>query len=132
MANELNNHFVNISHIIKKTVFKPENFEHLKCFLDEKLGNRDFKIEYISPVEVLTLIDKLNPNKSSGLDRIGPNILKLCKDYIVQPLTTLINTSISTGIFPDLLKLASVVPLHTGGDKHDPYNFRPISLQFLK
>jgi len=60
-------------------------------------------------VEVLTLNDKLNPNKSSGLDRIGPNILKLSKDYIVQPLTTLINTSISTGIFPDLLKLASVV-----------------------
>ena len=92
------------------------------------MGNREFKLEYISPLEVLTLIDKLNPNTSSGLDRIGPNILKLCKDYIVQPLTTLINTSISTGIFPDLLKLASVVPLHKGGDKHDPNNFRPISL----
>ncbi len=88
VANELNNHSVNISHIIKKTVFKPENFEHLKCFLDEKLGNRDFKIEYISPAEVLTLIDKLNPNKRSGLDRIGPYTIKFCKDYIVQPLIT--------------------------------------------
>ena len=40
----------------------------------------------------------------------------------------MINASISSGIFPDKLKLANVIPIHKGGCKEDPNNYRPISV----
>jgi retron-type reverse transcriptase len=67
-------------------------------------------------------------NKSCELYGLGPNIIKLCKDYIALPITSLINNSIASGIFPDLLKLAGVIPLHKGGGKDNPNNYRPISI----
>jgi len=77
---------------------------------------------------VNNLINKLDQNKSCGLDGIGPNIIKLCKNYLIQPLTSIINNSIATGIFPYQLKLARVIPLHKGGSKDCPNNYRPVSI----
>ena len=36
--------------------------------------------------------------------------------------------SLSTGNYPDKLKLVKVIPIHKGGSTHDLDNFRPISL----
>ena len=36
--------------------------------------------------------------------------------------------SFTTGVFPTILKIAKVLPLHKGGSTLDPNNFRPISL----
>ena len=44
----------------------------------------DFNINYLSVFEVKLFIDKLNPNKSEGLDFIGPQVFKLCEDAIVN------------------------------------------------
>ena len=55
-------------------------------------------------------------------------MLKVVADLIVIPLCHIINMSFATGIFPDILKIAKVLPLHKGGSTLDPTNFRPISL----
>ena len=39
----------------------------------------------------------------------------------------MINISINTGNFPDNLKIAKLIPIHKGGAKYDPSNYRPIS-----
>ena len=70
----------------------------------------------------------MDTSKSSGLDKTGPNILKLCRDHVARPIATLINYSLSSGVFPDKLKEAGVVPLHKGESKYDPNNYRPISI----
>ena len=36
--------------------------------------------------------------------------------------------SLSTGNYPDNLKLVKVIPIHKGGSTHDLNHFRPISL----
>ena len=56
--------------------------------------------------------------------------LQMCKDHIVLAITALINNCIGQGtcIFPDILKIASIIPLHKGGDINDPHNYRPISI----
>ena len=41
----------------------------------------------------------------------------------------IINISISTGIFPECLKQAKVISVHTSGPYNDPANYRPISIQ---
>ena len=74
------------------------------------------------------MIEKLDNNKATGLDGISPKILKLWKDFISKPISVIINSCISTGIFPVNLKKASVKPLFKGGDKSDPNNYRPISV----
>ena len=40
----------------------------------------------------------------------------------------MINQSLCTGIFPDKLKVAKVIPLYKKGDNHLPDNYRRISL----
>jgi len=55
-------------------------------------------------------------------------LLKLCGDNIVIPITYLINKSLTVGVFPSILKTASVIPLHKSGPKSDPNNYQPISI----
>jgi len=128
VANALNDHFVDISKLIKKTKFAEHDFHSLKTYLDAKLESKHFSVQFITTSEVSTLINQLHSNKSAGADGIGPSIIKLCKEFIIQPITALINNCISHGTFPDMLKIANVIPLYKGGSVEDPNNYRPISL----
>ena len=128
IVNELNRHFVNISNIVNKMEFAEETFSSLKSKLDSVLQNATFEIKYITPLEVKNIIDKLNINKSTGIDGIGPMILKHCGDTITQSISAIINNSISLGIFPDKLKEARVIPIFKSGIKEDVENYRPISI----
>ena len=67
-------------------------------------------------------------NKSTGLDGIGPRIIKCARDHLVIPISSLINRSIQLGIFPNKLKYAYVLPLFKSGSRDDPNNYRPISI----
>jgi hypothetical protein len=82
----------------------------------------------ILPEEVLTEVLKLNIHKSSGLDGISPNILKMSATVIYESLTHIFNLSLCTGNFPSKLKLARVTPLYKSGDIVDMNNYRPISV----
>lgn len=128
IINELNRHFVNISNLVQKTAFVPDAFKGLKSMLNDKLKYATFDINYISAYSVSKFINDLNEHKSTGLDGIGPKLLRLCVDYISLPLAKIINTCIRSGIFPNSLKHAAVIPIYKGGDKNDPNNYRPISI----
>ena len=128
VINALNRHFVNIPEIVTKAPFNPKNFEDFKIYLDNTIKNNYFDIQFITALEVRHMIEKLDNNKATGLDGISPKILKLCKDFISKPISVIINSCISTGIFPVNLKKASVKPLFKGGDKSDPNNYRPVSV----
>ena len=84
-------------------------------------------IAHISEQEILDIINLL-ANKSSGPASIPLRLLKIAADLVVIPLCHIINISFSTGVFPDILKVAKVIPLHKGGSTQEVNNFRPISL----
>ena len=67
-------------------------------------------------------------NKSSGSKSIPFKILNLLKKYISKQLADLFNFSVSSGVFPSLLKIAKVVPVHLKDSKLDCCNYRPGSL----
>ena len=51
--------------------------------------------------EIIKIIAKLDQNKSPGHDGIGNFVLKRIAKEIVKPLTTILNTSISSREVPD-------------------------------
>ena len=65
---------------------------------------------------------------SSGHDGISTRFIKRILEIITPPLTHIINQSLCTGLFPDRLKIAKVIPLFKKDDQHILDNYRPISL----
>ena len=78
--------------------------------------------------EISDIINELHPNKSAGFDEISPKIIKLACPFIAQPLTEIFNSSLVTGIFPDQMKIARVIPLFKSEDRTLVNNYRPISV----
>ena len=54
--------------------------------------------------------------------------MKQCKQAIVKPLQIIINQALTTGIFPDKLKIAKVQPIYKNEDQTLIKNYRPISI----
>ena len=67
-------------------------------------------------------------NKAPGSDGINSFIIKKTEKLIAPVLVKLFNKCMDNGIFPDSLKIASIIPLHKGGVKNEATNYRPISL----
>ena len=55
-------------------------------------------------------------------------MLKNAHDPLIQPVTLLINQTLSTGIFPKWLKISRIKPLFKQGKSCQFTNYRPISL----
>ena len=103
------------------------DFTKLKDYVDSKVPNEiNFKIPSMKDAKLTNALESQNTKKSTGLDGLSPIILSA---RIIGPsLLKMINYSINSGIFPDNLKIARlIIPIHKGGQKDDPSNFRPIS-----
>ena len=69
----------------------------------------------------------MNKHSAAGPDGIPSMLLNLCCENI-EPLSVCFIKSMDQGSIPDFLKTAAVVPIHKGGSKSDPANYRPVSL----
>ena len=64
--------------------------------------------------EIIKIINGLPNKKSSGHDNIDNVLLKEISSGLIDALEQLFNESLQTGVFPDIFKLAEVVPLYKG------------------
>ena len=67
-------------------------------------------------------------NKSCPINSLPIRVLKHVSDIVSPILSILINKSVTSGVFPQSLKLARITPLHKGGNTTDIGNYRPISI----
>ena len=125
IASKINNYFVNVGPQTEKGVPKVPNTTPRKFLKNRNQIN--FIIAHISEEEILKIISSL-PSKSTGPASIPLKLLKVVADIIVVPLSIIINLSFKNGVFPELWKVAKVIPLHKGGSTDELNNFRPISL----
>ena len=73
-------------------------------------------------------ISHIPNNKSHGLYSCPMQILKWTSNVMSNTLAEIINLSISTGVYPNKLKMAKIIPIFKTDDNTDPNNYRPISL----
>ena len=131
IINEMNCFFAKISErLIKdKRSLSQINHDILKEFVDSKKPHDAlFKMPLLKLEELKSILSCLNPKKSTGLDGISPKLIKLAAEVLAPSLLQMINISLHTGVFPDVLKIARVFPIHKGGPTENPSNYRPISI----
>ena len=73
-------------------------------------------------------IDDLNENSSAGPDGLPAKFLKETKEIISRPLALLLRKSLDESKIPEIFKLAYVTPIHKGGSRQKPEQYRPVSL----
>ena len=101
----------------------PSNFFKLDDDAEEQLDNAVFNRS-----DILEAIEKLSANSAPGPDGIPSLFLKKCKYSLADALVIIFQKIFSSGEIPDILKAAFVIPVHKGGSKASPVNFRPVSL----
>ena len=126
IANSFNQFYTSIA----DDILKKRKFTGNKNFSDymKEPSEISFAIYECTRAEIENIILSLNPRKATGPCSIPTNILHLLKDDISDPLSTIFNLSIRTGIHPELLKSAKVIPIFKKGSKLQTCNYRPISL----
>ena len=125
LATNFNKFFVNVGPSTENIIPKVPNVSPSK--FKKNRNQTNFIIAHVSNEEILDIINSLE-NKSTGPSSIPLKLLSLIPDLIIIPLAYIINLSLSTGEYPELLKLVKVIPIHKGGSTQDVNNYRPISL----
>jgi hypothetical protein len=89
--------------------------------------NKSIFFTPITENEVAKVAKRLKNKFATENDDIPDYIVKQCIDYLKKPLTDIYNVSLESGIFPDQLKIAKVIPVHKKGNTRDINNYRPIA-----
>ena len=70
----------------------------------------------------------LDPHKATGIDCIGPKLLKNCAPSLYGPLNFLFNLTLRKHTIPLEWCIHCIVPVFKSGDRGSVSNYRPISL----
>ena len=87
-----------------------------------------FRVQSVTLPELSSALKGMGSSRASGSDGITLEMLRKTFPTVGPHLLHVINFSIKSGEVPVGWKHASVVPLHKKGDRCDPANYRPISI----
>ena len=87
-----------------------------------------FSLSPVSRHFILKQLSGLKLDKSMGLDDISPRFLKDGAEFLVEPVSHIINLSLTSEVFPSSFKKARVKPLYKKGSRLDVGNYRPVSI----
>ena len=128
LAETFNDYFVNIASKLKEPITQPD-FTKLREFVNSKiLENVKFKLPDIDENYDFCFMSNLDISKSTGLDGIGPRLLKLSSGVITTSITFIVKKYLETSTFPLSWKCAKVTPLYKNGPRDEINNYRPISV----
>ena len=85
-------------------------------------------IKPTTPQEIESVISKLDTSKSVGPNSIPNQLIQSISKSISIPLANIFNSSFKIGIFPEFLKISTIIPIYKKDSKLKVANYRPISL----
>ncbi len=113
-AKEFNNFFANIGKNTFELIQKSFSDSDLTCpDLSPHCDNRQvtFRPQPVDVETVILTIKSLNVTKSVGCDGISLNFIRDCLYMIAFYLTVIVNTSLTTEVYPEIWKHTIVIPL---------------------
>ena len=126
ILNSLNAHFSSVGQKIAQSIETEPNVS-FKDYLTSTTQSR-FRFEPVNSATVKGVIKELKNKSSSAEDGLSSKLLKEMSNELSHPISVIYNQSISTGLFPNSLKIARVRALFKKGDVKNPSNYRPISI----
>lgn len=130
-ANFCNEYFANVGERLANKLLSQNKRTQEDLMQQLNLGSTSSYSFFLQPTdiyEVDRIIMHLKNDSAAGIDGLNPALIKAIRFEIANPLTHVLNLSISSGSFPANWKKAMVVPIHKSGSKKCPENYRPISL----
>ena len=129
-----NEFFTHVADSIGKDfVFTPETHPSIMKIKENYENVDTFNFKVIEDTVVDKIIRSLSSKKAVGADKISAKLLKAGRESFTPLITSLVNNTLCTSIFPDRLKEAQVTPLYKKNDPLDKKNYRPAIYQrFLR
>lgn len=127
VSEDFNKYFSSVAENIIKNI---DLLSHCSSYFLKFLPPHRFSF-FLFPVtelEVFTTINSLKRSSATDAFELNDLMLKESAELLVEPLTVLINGCFLQGIYPDILKISKIVPLHKKGDTDVIDNYRPISI----
>ena len=103
-------------------------YKHFREYMRKIKVNKTFFLTPTTPKVIYDIISAFDIKKSLGPNSIPVFILNISINFLSDKLTDIINLSFRTGIFPDLCKLAKVIPIFKKDNPLLCENYRTISL----
>lgn len=123
LANSINAHFINAG-----CYEEPNDIDRDTNIPDTPMIEHTIFLQPTSPAEVEASIRLLKSNVAPGIDEIGAKELKQVSHLISEAVAHIVNLMLSTGVFPQKLKVARVTAIFKGGLRNNLSNYRPISV----
>ena len=125
ISNKFNEFYTNIGPNLANEI----NIASSKSFRSYLKSSNEKNFDFVDVTEeIYKIINNLKPKDSCGQDGLSSSQLMQLKHIPTKPLTIIINQSLRSGIFPDKLKIAKIIPLYKKDDTSVLGNYRPISL----
>ena len=100
-----------------------------ESFLNQLNDHPDnFQLRHATYDEVKKSINLLRADCSTGYDNIPTRYIKPVSEYLISPLTHIINTCIDHSIFPDDWKISRICPVPKVPNPSALAEYRPISI----
>ena len=139
VSNIMNEYFINMASDIgtnntikdnddvKNIVNDYANHESIVRIENNQHTGPKFNFCQVSAEEILNELLKVNIKKSIGYDNIPAKLIKCGAHVLCFPIQVLINTCISSGVFPNSLRKAEITPVYKKNHL-DKTNYRPVSV----
>ena len=122
-ANALNQHFTTVGkNLVAKDI--PQVNNSFKTYMTDPINNSLF----LRPTDTDEILKQINQLKNKATLDIRVTLLKHAKQELVNGLVIIFNKPFQEGYFPEISKIAKVIPVHKSDVTTDPSNYSPISL----
>ena len=129
IAEAFNRHFTSIGPKLDKNVETKDCDDPPKYLPSERLPvETSFEVQRVDPKIIENEINKLKCSKAAGHDKIPVKLVKDAADILSKPLAAIFNSSLESGVFPNIWKIARVTSVFKTGLTTDLNNYRPISI----
>ena len=111
------------------TAVKIFNSKFIHQYYKQKgVVQNSFSFSLLSETKVCKMLKCVSPRKATGLDDLPARFIRDGAEGIAYPISYIINLSLKTGVVPDEMNTARVIPLYKKNPKLEPGNYRPVSI----